>query len=192
MLPNRMITKLAKAYTKRTIANEGPQVAKTVWSNGHVLFWETPPDFVANHYAAQEKPALDKIIIPQNMPALYPVEIRSYENFPVVKLTDGNGSTHWLNGKYLSAAIKQAKRQAKNVTFTLCATEDSGGKSVTGILAQLLNRPLALIGLLREDYLHLEDKAPDWQTTNNDLPMPVYAGRPEYINPDLVTQFRLL
>lgn len=192
MIPNKMITKFAKAYTKRHIAKGGTKVAKTAWTNDHILFWESPPDFVANHYAAEETPRLDTITILDEMPPLWPVEIRYYDGhtFPYVKMTNSNGHTHWLNGKYVSAALKQAKRQAKNVTFAFCTTETES-KSVTGILAQLLDCPLALIATLNEDSLGLE-KAPYWQLINNDLPMPIYGGRPEYINPNLTIQFRLL
>ena len=191
MITNAMIRKLAKPYTKRTIANEGPKIGKTVWSNGMILLWETPPDFVVNHYAAQETPILDTITIPDDMPTLYPVEIRSYENFPCVKLTDGNGRTHWLNGRLVSAALRQANRQAKHVTFAFCAAETQG-KSVTGILAQLLDRPLALIGTLNEKYLGLDEHAPDWQLMNYDLPAPRQpAAPPEYIAPENVSQPRL-
>lgn len=192
MITNQTITKLAKAYPKRTIANKGPKVGNETWSNGFILFWETPPDFVANHHDKREVPSLDDIEIPQDMPALYPVEIRFGEsfNYPFVKMTNGNGHTHWLNGKYLSAAIKQAKRQAKNVSFAFCEPQGEE-EGVTGILATLLDRPLAIIATLDEDQLGLKN-APYWQLMNNDLPMPVYAGRPEYINPDLITQFYLL
>jgi len=188
-----MIRKLAKPYTKRTIANEGPKVGQTAWSNGMILFWETPPAHVANHYDAQETPILDTITIPDDMPTLYPVEIRSYENFPCVKLTDGNGRTYWLNGKLVSTALRQAKRQAKFVTFAFCTAEDAGGKSVTGILAQLLDRPLALIGTLNEKYLGLDEHAPDWQLMNPDLPTPrpLAAPMPEY-NIENATQAQLL
>ena len=193
MITNAMIRKLAKPYTKRTMANEGPKVGKTVWSNSMILFWETPPAFVANHYAAEEKPQLDTITIPDDMPTLYPVEIRERDSisFPCVKLIDGNGHTHWLNGKLVSAALRQANRQAKHVTFAFCAAE-AEGKTITGILVQLLDRPLALIGLLNEDYLGLDEHAPDWQLMNNDLPtIRQPAAPPEYIAPENVSQPRL-
>jgi len=192
MIPNKMITKLAKAYTKKTIAKEGLKVSKTAWSNGNILFWETPPDFVANHYAKSEVPSLDTITIPQDMPTMYPTEIRYHDasGFTLVKMTDGNGRTHWLDGHYVSAALQQAKRKAQNVSFAFCAA-DTEGKSVTGIIAQVLDHPIALISPMDETFLPLEN-APDWQIINEDLPMPVYHGQPEYIDPDLVTQFRLL
>ena len=190
MLPNSMIRTLAKAYTKRTIANEGPKIGTTAWSNGVILFWETPPDFVAKHYAAEEAPYLDTITIPTDMPALWPVEIRDaeYLSFPCVKLTNGNGHNHWLNGRLLSAALGQANRQANQVTFAYY-TAEINGKPTTGILAQLLDHPLALIGLLNEEYLGLNDHAPDWQLMNPDLPTPRQpAAPPEYIAPENATQ----
>jgi len=190
MITNTMIRKLAKPYTKKTIAKEGAKVGKTAWANEVILFWEVPPDFVANHYAAQDKPQLDTITIPDDMPTLWPVEIRDseYLSFPCVKLTDGNGQSHWLNGRLLSAAIGLAARQADHVTFAFYAAE-TDGKPVTGILARLLDRPIALIALLNEEYLGLNDHAPDWQLMNPDLPITRQpSAPPEYIAPENTTQ----
>ena len=191
MIPNHMITHFAKPLSKRTIANQGALIATKVWSNGFILFWEIPPAYAANHYAAEQRPILDTITLPDQLPPLWPLEIRYHDSTGnlYVRFSNGNGRTHWLNGNYLSTALKQANRQANNVTFAWC-TAQAEGKAITGIVALLLDRPLALLAPLEEEYCPF-DHAPDWQLLNEDIPTPFNPEPPKHIDPKTVTQATL-
>jgi len=116
------------------------------------------------------------------MPKLYPVEIRYTLGFHLVKMSDGNGRTHWLDGRYLSSAVAQAKRKAHHMTFSFCAAK-AQGKGVTGVLATILDQPVALIAPMNEEEIPLKI-TPDWSLTNDYIPEPISYDRPAYVEGD--------
>lgn len=177
MLAPGMIRKMGKAYTDRQMTkNHRVHYQVDAWSNGFIAFKEPPPKHIDLEYDNVVEhdfwPEVEvNMIEGKDLTQVWPVEIRpvasgdeskfaagnylSDSGKRLVRLSDGNGLTTWLDAGYLSAILK------RQPTATFFTNENS-------VVVAKNGQPFAMVMPMVEDIKSIYDDSP-WSIVNDDL-----------------------
>lgn len=171
MLAPAMIRKMGKAYTGRQMTKDKRVTYQAdAWSNGFIAFKEPLPKHLAD--AEHEcifhdgfwSEAETNMVEGQDLAQVWPVEIRPIYDYDsgkrIVRLSDGNGLTTWLDAGYLSAIL----RREPTATFHAALKQ-------TAIIAKN-GKPFAMVMpiIWDTDEQKAQDlESSDWSITNDDL-----------------------
>lgn len=137
MLEQRQIKKMARPFSDKQIMKEGPLKSQmrggdSAWTNGAIILFDAPPDPEltdtdrikewVSYYG--DKPSVRVFPVAIAKLTVDPSKPAGALAYPVIEFSDGNGTTAYANGRYVSSVLKRVKGKNR-VAWTYIAGADA-------------------------------------------------------------------
>lgn len=179
MLTHKQIRKLARCYTDKRLVKDRKIVEAeggAWWSNGFVAIWgEKPPPQTEkqreeNGHAVLPADTLADLFTVYADREVYPVEIAPLDKMRPLRFADGNGTSVWVQGGFVSAILKRCRKRKVEVRYFVFGDKFPVGDKPNprGVyITDGARSPVACVMQLHpEDYA----KGADWNFRNLEIP----------------------